>query len=246
MRVLCVVDNISNINSKIQMLKNRFGDNILFVVKKKFANFFKTFSYQIDAIYTVNLAKVVHTLLSRVNIDDLVIYYTSLKITDDLLNEFNTRIFNTKMMKIVNVVPSYNIFERFSNAIYNLYVRSIFKLNDNLASAKLQFLPKKVVEQLLDSHIANRLFEVDEEYVSNIYVGNREINKSLKTELKFNKNYLIPIIVALCITLALIVGIVFVHSAFILVLVFTVLYVLDIILTVIYHCKSKFDARFLK
>ena len=246
MRVLCVVDNISNINSKIQMLKNRFGDNILFVVKKKFANFFKTFSYQTDAIYTVNLAKVVHTLLSRVNIDDLVIYYTSLKITDDLLNKFNTRIFNTKMMKIVNVVPSYNIFERFSNAIYNLYVRSIFKLNDNLASAKLQFLQKKVVGQLLDSHIANRLFEVDEEYVSNIYVGNREINKSLKTELKFNKNYLIPIIVALCITLALIVGIVFVHSAFILVLVFTVLYVLDIILTVIYHCKSKFDARFLK
>ena len=61
MKVIYVVNNITDINSKIQLLQNRFGNDIYFVVKSKFIKIFQTYGYQTNAIYEVRRHRSYHT-----------------------------------------------------------------------------------------------------------------------------------------------------------------------------------------
>ncbi len=244
MKVVFVVDCISNINNKINLIKSHFGNDIYFIVKSHFATLFKSFGYEINATYSHNLAKTIHTLLLKTNVDDILVYYSSANIDEKLLQKFISAISNGE--KIVNVMPNYNSFERMNNGAYNIYVRSIFKAKDSMASPKLQFLPALFVNELMATHFANKLFEIDPKHVKNIYVEDKEVSNSLKVKTKFNKFQLIPIIVALVITMGLLLTIAFTRINYIMILLYVVMYVLDIMMSLLYQCKLHFDDRFLK
>ena len=245
MKVIYVIDSVTDINSKIQLLKNRFGNNIYFVVKSKFVKIFQTYGYQTNAIYTKNLPEVIHTMLAKSNeIDDIVCLHSCLNIDDKILNKFIQAIQNNSG-KVVNVCPNYNFFEDLGHSVYNLYVKSLFKNKDNLASAKMQYLPKAFVEELLTSHFGNKLFEINPALCKNLHFEDKEFNKSLKTKTGFNKNLLVPILLALTLTIALFTTLVLAQGInYIGILIFIVLYMLDIVLTIIYQCKIYFDKRF--
>ena len=243
MKIVCVVDNISNITQKINLLKNRFGDNILYIVKNGLAPLFKTYGFTPNAIYTNNLSKVIHTLLARTDLDDIVVYYTSLPINDSLLNKFISKILDKS--KIVYLMPTYNIFERLCNSAYNIYVKSIFKVEDSMASPKLQFLPAYFVGELLETHFANKLFSIKDGYSTSLSVEDKDINNHLKIKTKFNKYSLIPIIAILLITIGLILSLAYIGVNYLVVLIFTCLYLVSIVITIIFKCKQYFDARFL-
>ncbi len=244
MKVIFVVDNIEDLNKKINIVKAHFGENIHYVVKGNFVPLFATFNLPIDAVYVNNLAEVVHHLLLRFDVDDIVMCYASLNINNKLFDDFLKKIADKD--KIVNIMPKYNAWERMCNGAYNIYVHSIFKANDSMASPKLQFLPLPFVNELLMSHFGNKLFEIDAEHVTTLYVEDKETNKSLKVKTGFNKNNLIPIIIALLITAALVVCLAFLKFHFLIIIVFICLYLADIILSIFYRCKLYFDARFLK
>ena len=164
MKVIYVIDSVTDINSKIQLLKNRFGNDIYFVVKSKFVKIFQTYGYQTNAIYTKNLSEVIHTMIAKTDdIDSLICLYASLNINDKILNKFIQAI-QTNSGKVVNVCPNYNFFEDLGHSVYNLYVKSLFKNKDNLASAKMQYLPKEFVVELLSSHFGNKLFEINPQF----------------------------------------------------------------------------------
>ena len=245
MKLVYVVDSISDIKNKINMMQTRFGNNICFVVKSPFVTLFKSFGYNINAVYTKNLAKVMHAMLLKCPAEDILICYSSLELDNQMLNKFMGKIGDRN--HFVNLVPNYNLFEQISNGTYNLYVKSMFKNKDGLASPKLQYLPKQYVGDLLASHIANRLFEIDPRYVVNVYLDNtqKELNKSAKTKTKFSKFDIIPIIVALLITIAMIVTLAFTHAGYVFWLVIVFADLLDIVIAVIFSCKTKFDTRFL-
>ncbi|MBR2969594.1 MAG: hypothetical protein IKC49_00890 [Clostridia bacterium] len=243
MKIVCVVDNISNITQKINLLKNRFGDNILYVVKNRLVPLFKTYGFAPNAIYTNNLSKVIHTLLARTELDDIVVYYTSLYINDSLLNKFISKILDKS--KIVYLMPTYNIFERLCNSAYNVYVKSIFKVEDSMASPKLQFLPAYFVGELLETHFANKLFSIKDGYSTTLSVEDKDLNNQLKIKTKFNKYSLIPIIAILLITIGLILSLAYIGVNYLVVLIFTCLYLVSIVITIIFKCKQYFDARFL-
>lgn len=244
MKVLFVVDNISDITSKIDKIKNRFGNDIVFIVKAPLEPIFKTFGYTIHAIYYNNLARVMHQYLSNLEVQDVVIYYSSLNLTDSLLNTFVQKIGNRD--KVVNIMPEYNFFERIENNLYNVYVKSMFKMKDSLASPKLQFLPTGFMQELLASHFGNKLFAVNEKFVKNIDIDDKELCKNLKVKPKFNPFNLLSIIIALIITIGLIVTLAFVKVNYLVVILFVCLYVLDLVISLIVNYKMKFDARFLK
>lgn len=245
MKVVFVVDSIDDLNAKVDMIKNRFGNEINFVVKANLVPLFNTFGYGIKAVYVKNLANVVHHLVDRIGVNDVVIYYASLTLTNELLNEFVNKIGNRD--KVVNIIPKYNVWERMCNGIYNGYVKSLFKLNDSMATPKLQFLPEPFVYELLNTHFGNKLFAVNDELVTNIYVEDRKINKTAKIKTKFNKFHLIPIIVALAITALLFMCLGLLKSVnFVLVIAFVCLYLVDIILAIFYQLKIYFDTRFLR
>ena len=244
MKVIYVVDSINEITRKIDLLKSRFGDNIVYVVKGSLETIFRTYGYQPNAVYSKNLPKVLTMLLLPAKLDDLVICYSSLNITDALLNKFISKIGNKT--KIVNVMPHYNTIERMNNFAYNVYVKSLFKINDSMSSSKLQFLPAEFALELLSSHISNRLFELNPEYIKIMYIEDKETSQQLKTTTKCNRFQLIPIIVALLITAGLIISIAFKKTHFIIIFGFVFMYILDILLAMIQHFKRKFDDRFMK
>jgi len=245
MKVIYVIDCVTDINSKIQLLQNRFGNDIYFVVKSKFVKIFQTYGFQTNAIYTKNLSEVIHTMLAKnEQIDDVICLHSCLNINDKILNKFISAI-QANSHKVVNVCPNYSFFEQIGNSVYNLYVKALFKNKDNLASAKMQYLPKAFVEELLASHFGNKLFEISPSLCKEIYYEDKEFNKSLKTKTGFNKNLLVPIILALTLTIVLFTTLVLMQGInYIAALIFVVLYLLDIVLTIIYQCKIYFDKRF--
>lgn len=243
MKVICVVDSISDINAKVDFLASRFGNNVKYVVHAPLADIFKTYGHAPDAIYNKNLALVVHLLLSKGNVEDIVVCYTSLIVNDDLMNKFLSL---TGRDKVVELVPKYNGFEQALNGAYNLYVKALFKSKDSLASPKLQYLPSGLVEELITTHFGNRLFELPEELTLKLHTDDQKISESAKVKNGFNKKSLLFIIALLAITLGWIITFAYVKVNFILVFIFVLLYLLDILMLIIHCCKIKFDSRFLR
>lgn len=247
MKVLCIVDSINEIKNKINLLKTKFGDNISYIVRADFVDIFKTYGYLPNAIYYKNLSVIVQEYLGQEfknSTDDVVVCYASLTINDSLLNKFISHIGNKT--KLVNLVPQYNTFENMCNKAYNIYVKSLFGNKDSLASTKLQFIPKDLVESFISSHFGNRLFDFGNEITTNFSVENREVNSSSKTKTKSAINWIIAAIIALLLTAGLLISIAYFKVKFVSILVFVFLYLLDIVLTLIFLCKAKFDKRFLK
>ena len=245
MKVVYVIDSVTGIQSKIDLLRNRFGNEILFVVKSNLIKIFETYGYKANAVYGKNLPKVIHSMLSKDEADDVVYCKSSLNIDNNILNRFLNAIKNKT--RVVNVMPKYNIFESMSNAAYNVYVKSLFKTKDSMASPKLQFLPKAFVEELLTSHFGNKLFEVNEKLCVNITFDDKKINDNLKAKASLNRNMLIPLIAALVITALFILSVaIFKQINYIMILIFFFLYLLDIMFAIIYQCKLYFDERIFK
>lgn len=246
MKVLLIVDNIDDINKKINLLTSKFGNDISYIVNYKYVKLFETYGYTSHAVYGKDLANSLHRYALQCDKDDLIICYSSLNFTEELLTRFLSKIIETNKVKAVNIIPHYNGIEKCSNSIYNVYVKSMFKNRDSMASPKLQFLPAQCAIELLNSHIANRLFVMNDSMVTNIYIENKEISSSAKVKTKFNKYHIIPLISALLITLALILSIAFGNVKYYVVVIFITLYLLDIFISIIFMSKSYFDQRFLR
>lgn len=244
MKVIYVVDTISGVNNKINLLKNNFGENIFYVVKADIAELFKTYGYESNAVYYKNLSSIIHTLLSKSEIDDCIVVYASLKFDNKLLNSFKLLIGDKT--KVVSLEPDYNFFEQMCNSAYNVYVKSLFHTTDSLCSPKLQFLPKEFVVQLLQSHFSNRLFELNPNLNKIMSVDDKEINKSLKVRTKPAKYNIISLLIALVLTIGLLACIAYFKVNYIIILIFSILFLLDLTLVIIFQCKAKFDQRFLK
>ena len=88
MKIVYVIDSITDLNNKINMLKTRFGDSILFVVRADLLDLVKTYGYSATAIYYNNLTEIIHAMLIRMNLEDTIICYSSLKFDNNLLNKF--------------------------------------------------------------------------------------------------------------------------------------------------------------
>ena len=243
MKIVFVVDSALDLQHKIELIKNNFGSDINFVVKAQLVPLFQTFGYSANAVYNNNLARVIHMLLLRAEVSDVLVYYSSMIIDNDLLTKFRNKMTGNK---VVSVMPEYNPFETMSNSIYNCYVKSMFKAKDSLTSPKLQYLPQPFVIELLASHFGNKLFELNPSVVSYVRTENKEINKSLKVKPNNLKISLISLIVALAITMLLIISLAFLKPHFLLITLFVCLYIVDIFLAIILSCKDKFDTRFLK
>lgn len=244
MKIIYVVDAITDLSKKINTITNKFGGYPMFVVRADLVDLFNTYGFKPNAIYYKNLIEVIHSLLIRSELDDVIICYASLKFDNTLLTKFTNAIGDKS--RIINLMPEYNIFEKVCNSTYNVYVKSLFKAKDSLISPKLQFLPAIFVDELLSSHLGNRLFEIKPEYYKNIYIDDKEINKTLKVKSHSIKYDIISIIIALLVTIGLLASIAYYKVSYLIILSCIILYVLDLTLTIIFHCKSKFDQRFLK
>lgn len=247
MKVLFIIDSITEIKNKINLLTNKFGNEISYIVRADFVDLFKTYGYLPNAIYYKNLSEIIQEYLIKTfcnGSEDIVICYASLSFNDILLNKFISNIGNKT--KFVNLIPQYNSFENMCNKAYNTYVKTLFGNKDSLASPKLQFIPKNFVDSLLNSHFGNRMFDFGPELIKNFSIENDEINKSAKVKCKTSIYWIISAIIALVLTIGLLASIAYYKVSYIIILSCSVLYLLDFVLTIIFLSKNKFDKRFLK
>lgn len=244
MKIIYVVDSISNLKQKITLFQNQIPCDMLFVVRADLVQIFETYGYKPNAVYYKNLTEITHHLLLDCKVDDILMYYSSFNIDKTLLNKFCLSIGDKS--KIVTLMPNYNIFEAATNRIYNIYVKSLFHVKDSLISAKLQFIPAAYSVELMKTHLGNRLFETNPEHTKIVYNDNQDINTSMKSHFKPLKSYLLSLIIALVITATMLATIAYVTTHFIFIAFYVVLYILNILLTTIFLCKQRFDHRFLK
>ncbi len=244
MKIIYVVDSISNLNNKINLITNKFGNDIFYVVKADLVDLFKTYNYQPNAVYYNNLTKIIQGLLFNVEVDDILVCYASLNFDRELLNRFANTIGNKE--KLVSVMPKYSTFESACNSVYNVYVKTMFKLKDSLITPKLQFIPSALALELMASHFGNRLFEIDPQYSRVMYVDNIETNNSLKVKTSYLKINLISLIITFILTAGLLASIAYLKPGYFTILIFVICFLLNITLTIIFLCKKKFDQRFLK
>lgn len=244
MKIIYVVDSISNLKQKIALFESQLPAETLFVVRADLVPIFETYGYKPNAVYYKNLTEVTHYLLLDCKVDDILIYYSSLNIDKTLLNKFCVSIGDKS--KIVTLMPNYNVFESAVNSIYNVYVKSMFHIKDSLVSAKLQFIPADYSVELIKTHLGNRLFETNPEHTKIVYNDNAEINKTMKSNFKPLRSCLLSIIIALMITAGMLATIAYLTTNFIVISIFVVMYILNILLTIIFLCKQRFDYRFLK
>ena len=244
MKIIYVVDSISNLKHKISLFESQIPCDMLYVVRADLVPIFETYGYKPNAVYYKNLTEITHNLLLGCTVDDILIYYSSLDIDKPLLNKFCTSIGDKS--KIVTLMPSYNAIESAANSIYNVYVKSLFHVKDSLISAKLQFIPSAYSIELISTHFGNRLFETNPQTTKTVYNDNFTINKSMKSNFKPLRSCLLSIIIALIITATMLATIAYVTTNFIAISIFVVMYILNVFLTIIFLCKQRFDYRFLK
>ena len=92
MKVVFVIDSVNNLNTKLNMLKTRFGGDILFVVKSNLVELVKTYNINPNAVYSNNFIKPIHILLGYNLGNDIVICYSSVELDNNILNKFISKI----------------------------------------------------------------------------------------------------------------------------------------------------------
>ena len=245
MKVAYIVDSLTDFTKKIDLISNKFGrNNIYFIVRADLMPFFETFSYTAHAVYYKKLSTVLHLLLQNTKRDDLIIYNASLHLTENLLNKFIRNIKDGS--KIVSLSPTYSRFETMVNSLYNKYVQSLFNIEDSLVSSKLQFIPAAFVNELLKSHISNRLFSLNPEISASFTSDHPLVNKTSKSTYSKLKLNLIFSISFLVITMLFMLSIAYLKIKILGCFIFAILIILNTVIYCISHFKKRFDSRFLK
>lgn len=245
MKVAYIVDSLTDFTKRINLISSKFGhNNIYFIVRADLMPVFETFSYTAHAVYYKKLSTVLHLLLQNTKRDDVVIYNASLHITENLLNKFIRNIKDGS--KIVSLSPTYSRFETMVNSLYNKYVQSLFNIEDSLVSSKLQFIPAAFVNELLKSHISNRLFSLNPEISASFTSDHPLVNKTSKSTYSKLKLNLIFSISFLVITMLFMLSIAYLKIKILGCFIFAILIILNTVIYCISNFKMRFDSRFLK
>ena len=245
MKIAYIVDSLTDFSKKIDLLISKFGrEKIYFIVRADLMPFFETFDYTAHAVYYKKMSTILHLLLQNTKKDDVVICYASLHFTENLLNKFLYYIKKDEN-KIVSLLPNYSGIENAINSLYNKYVRSLFNIDDSLVSSKLQYIPQIFVEELMQTHISNRLFNVNRELCTFFTSEHPQVNKTAKSTYPKLKLNLIFTMSFLIITALFLLSIAYLKIKFIGYFLFIILIILNTVIGFISHFKQRFDHRFL-
>jgi len=119
----------------------------------------------------------------KFKLSDCIVYYSSMKITVDLIKKFNDKI--GYQYNSVTVKQKFNFFQKVFNWIYDKCIKFIFREKDELSSNKLQYMSKTLMQDLIDTRFNNRIFEIE----NSVFLDceDKEIVKTMKNKFKLKK-----------------------------------------------------------
>lgn len=195
MDILFVIDSIKNLDKKISLITDNFGNNIKFFVHAKLVADIaknKFIATNTIAIYNKNVNVTIDKYIKSANYTptNTLLYYSSADIDSTILNEMRDKIILNP--STIYVKKHFNLFKKCWVWIYNKIVKTVFGMYDEYASIKLQYISENVMRSLIDVKFRNHIFTISES-------TSIQIDKSKASSFydmpKFQKSYLINCIV---------------------------------------------------
>jgi len=189
MQVFFVVDSIKEIEEKIGLIEKTFGSDIRFFVQTDLYTQICSNKEVVDkmvGVYNTNPIKKIDEYIKNYNyeIDDVLLYYSSGKITTDMLGIISKKI--KYGYDSIYFTKARNKFMNFIAKIYAKVCKFVYGMTDSLCYHKLQFISKNFMGYLVKTKFNNHIMKLENS--SKIELLNDEIIGSMTEKVKI-KSY---------------------------------------------------------
>ena len=245
MEILFVVDNIEDIDRKISLLEE-FGAEIKFFVEAKYVSKVitnKNIVNKLEAICNHNVNETIDKYLKsdKYNPKPTLLYHSSAKLTKELIDKI--RINQNFGPNAIYVKKRLGLWTRIKLWFYQKLVKSIFGLEDEYASTKLQYFNAELMEIFKDTSFKNHVFKIPNSLTIEV---DKTDEKSYYAKSKFNKNTLYNPIVLCTVSILYVVLEKFLKLPFWSYFLVVVLLLSTVINWIVMLIKDDFDIRYKK
>lgn len=246
MEILFIVDSLKDIDKKISIITDNFGENIKFFVSSKLIAKLSTNKKVMAGLKSIYGFSVNDTINQYVQAkeyapQDTILYYSSADLNNELAEQMREAI--QFAPPTVYFKKQLNWFGKFKVWCYNKLVKAIIGMEDEFASVKFQYMNVEFMSELAQTSFKNHILSLpDTEKVE----LDKEQSKSFYDKVGFNKKFLYcPI--AICL---LLIGYVlleaFVKVKFWMYLFVILILVAIVVSTCMFAIKNVFDKRYRK
>ncbi|MBQ8430677.1 MAG: hypothetical protein IJX26_01875 [Clostridia bacterium] len=247
MQVFFVIDNVSNLSKKLNMIQQYFGDNIKFFVNTKlypkiFRNEF--IIKNLAGIYEKNEKSKIDEYIKseNYNLCSVLLYYSSVEINENMLEDMRKNIqFDYSS---ISFKKKENFLTKWLKAVYKKIVKLMFGVQDNCCYTKFQYINQEFMFQLVESVFNNHILIYGKHL--DIDVETKEITNSLKTKIKFRNYHLYNLVALFSFVIMLVVFIQFFELMFWVYFFLFMLIIMSIVLAFMLAVHNIFHDRYRK
>lgn len=246
METLFIVDSLKDIDKKISIIMDNFGEDIKFFVSSKLVAKISTNKVILGGLKSIYGASVNDTITQYIKSkdytpQDTILYYSSAELDFELAEQMREAI--KFAPPTVYFKKHLNWFGGFKVWCYNKIVKSIVGMNDEFASTKFQFMNAELMGELAQTSFKNHILSLpDTEKVE----LSKEQSKSFYDKVGFNKNFLYCPIAICLVLMAYVILEAFVKVKFWMYLSVILILVAIVVCTGIFSIKAVFDKRYRK
>ena len=246
METLFIVDSLKDLDRKISMITDNFGDKIKFFANSKLIAKLTNNKFIVKNLVSIYSDKINDTIDKYIKSNEYVpqntiIYFSSAKLDDELVQEMRQRLQYNPVT--VYVKKKLNWFGKIKLWLYNKLVKLVVGMEDEYASVKFQYVNAELMSALKQTNFRNHLFAIPNADEIEL---EKESAKSFYDKPKFNKNYLYSPIIFCLVLVAYVLLEAFVKVQFWMYFLIILSLISIIISTFILIIKNRFDTRFKK
>lgn len=246
METLFIVDSLKDLDKKISMIIDNFGDKIKFFANSKLIAKLSNNKFIVKNLVSIYSDKINDTIDKYIKStqyvpQDTIIYFSSAKLDDGLVCEMRQKLQYHPVT--VYVKKKLNFFDKIKLWLYNKLIKLVVGMEDKYASVKFQYINAELMSALKQTKFRNHLFAIPN--ADEIELEKENV-KSFYDKPKFNKNYLYSPIIFCLVLIAYVILESFVKVQFWMYFLIILSLISIIVSTFILIIKNVFDTRFKK
>lgn len=247
MQIFFVIDELKNLQEKIDLVSRIFNAEIKFFVPTH--NYTKindnAFVLQhLAGVYDGGVNKKIDEYIKseKFNLSNVLLYYSSSNVSANKLKEIESKI--RYRYDAIYLEKKRNLFKNFFKKLYSKIISWMFRVEDAGCYTKVQYLSIEFMEHLKNTNFNNYILKAKNSAV--IEVESEEENNSLKTKFKLKKYNIVNVIMFFIILIIYIVLSNIFKLKFYIHFMFIMLILLEIALAIMLIVNNIFSLRFKK
>lgn len=246
METLFIVDSLKDLDKKISIITDNFGDKIKFFANSKLITKLSKHKAVISNLVSIYSDKINDTIDNYIKSkeyvpQDTIIYFSSAKLDNELVQEMRERLQYNPIT--VYVKKKLNWFGKIKLWFYNKLIKLVVGMEDKFASVKFQYINTELMSALKQTKFRNHLFAIPDADEIEL---EKEQAKTFYYKPKFSKNYLYCPIIFCLVLIAYVILETFVKVQFWMYFLVILSLVAIIVSTFMLIIKNVFDTRFKK